>query len=309
MSNERATHGERVVVLNPVSGSGEHREEVLLRSKNHGYAVRETEEEGDGVDLARAAAEEGASLVAAAGGDGTLNEVVRGVDEADALGEVTVGVIPCGTGNDFAGHVGVTGIERAFEVLEGGERRRIDLGMAGDRPFVNSCLCGLTAEASAQTTPEQKSRIGTVAYVLETLGTLPQHEGVSLSVDAFEADGETPLWSGRTALLLIGNGRHFPPGGQEQADMEDGLLDVTFVEGGDVVDLLSTAALEQVLGRDTEGTIRKQAPALRIEVLDDEPAAFSLDGEIVHHRSLSVWVRPDALSIPVGEDYVPSPDL
>jgi len=308
MSTTRANDGATVVVLNPVSGTGEHREEVLDRSRERGYEVRETEGESDAIDIARAAAEDGASLVAAAGGDGTLNEVVRGLDEADALEAVTVGVVPCGTGNDFAGNLGVTGIEQAFEVLEGGERRRIDLGMAGDRPFVNSCICGLTAEASARTTSDQKSRMGTVAYVLETLGTLSGHEGVSLSVDAFEADRETPLWSGRTALLLVGNGRQFPPGGQAQADMEDGLLDITFVEDGDTADLLSAAALEQFLGRDTERTVRRRAPALRIEVLDDEPTAFSLDGEIVHHRRLSVRTRPGALSFVVGDGYDPSPD-
>jgi diacylglycerol kinase family enzyme len=111
----------------------------------------------------------------AAGGDGTVNEVVRGVVRATALDRVTVGIVLGGTGNDFAGNVGITGIEQAFEVLDRGERRRVDFGVDDDRPFRNSC-CGLTAEASAETDPGQKERFGTVAYVLNTLRTLSEFD-------------------------------------------------------------------------------------------------------------------------------------
>lgn len=299
---------ETVVVLNPVAGSGDHREEVLVRAKNREYAVHETESEGDGVALARAAAEDGASTIVAAGGDGTLNEVVRGLLEAEALDRVTFGVVPCGTGNDFASNVGIADIEQAFEVLDHGERRRIDLGMADDRPFLNSCICGLTAEASAETTPELKDQLGTVAYVVKTARSLPRYEGVKLSVDAFETDEQTPLWSGAAVMLLVGNCRHFPPGGSAQADIEDGRLDVAFVEDAGTVDLVTKAAMEQLLSRDTERTVRGQAPVLHVEVQDDEPVAFSLDGEIIHRRRLSLGTRPAAVTLAVGPSYDPDPE-
>lgn len=299
--------GERVVILNPASGSGDHGREVRDLSRAHGYDVHETESAGDAIGLARETVADGASLVAAAGGDGTVNEVVRGVVAADALDRVTLGVVPCGTGNDFAENVGVTGIAHAFEVLDGGERRRIDLGIADDRPFVNSCVGGLTAEASAETTPELKRRLGAVAYVLATLRTVPTFDGIRVSVEGFDEDGRSPVWSGDAVAVLVGNGRRFPPEGSTQANAEDGRLDVTLVHDVDSVDLMATAASERLLGRDTPHTTRCEVPALEIDVREGSPIPFSLDGEIVRRDRLSVHTRPRALRIAVGERYEPAP--
>jgi len=299
---------DRVLVLNPVSGDSNHAPEVRGWSTDLGYEVRETEGEGDALDLAREAVADGASVVAAAGGDGTVNEVIRGVVAADGLEQVTVGVVPCGTGNDFAGNIGLTGIEHAFEVLSDGDRRRIDLGFAGDRPFANSCISGLTAEASAQTDPEQKSRFGTAAYVLTTLRTLQSFDGIRVSVTLFEDDGRSPVWSGNAVALLVGNGRRFPPGGSTQANMEDGLLDVTVVRDTDPTSLLTDIASEAVFERETAHTTRYKVPRLDIEVQEADPIVFSLDGEIVCRRQLSLYARPRTLSIFVGEDYDSDPE-
>lgn len=297
-----------VLVLNPVSGNSNHAPEVRERSSELGYEVRETEGEGDAVDLAREAVDDGATVVAAAGGDGTVNEVIRGVVAAGGLDRTTVGVVPCGTGNDFAENVGITGIDHAFEVLADGERRRVDLGFADDRPFANSCISGLTAEASAETDPELKSRFGTAAYVLTTLRTLRSFDGIRVTVELFEEDGRSPVWSGSAVAVLIGNGRRFPPGGSTQANMEDGLLDVTLVHDANSVSLLKDVAAETVLARETPQTTRYKVPRLEIEVQEADPIVFSLDGEILRRRRLSLSARPRALSIAVGEDYDPNPE-
>jgi YegS/Rv2252/BmrU family lipid kinase len=299
---------ERVVILNPVSGRGDHVSAVEESAALHGYAVHETDAAGEAVTLAREAAADGAEVVAAAGGDGTLNEVVRGVGEADALDRLTVGVVPCGTGNDFAGNVGVTGIEQAFEVLEHGDCRRLDLGVAAGRPFVNSCVGGLTADASAETSTELKGRLGTLAYVVETLRTLPSFDGIRVSVEAFEASDRSPSWSGSAVAVLVGNGRRFPPGGSTQANVEDGLVDVTVVEDTGSIDLMGRAAAERLLGRDTARTTRFRVPSLTVTVEGGDPIAFSLDGEVVHRQELSIHARSEALQLAVGEGYEPTPE-
>ncbi|WP_435179224.1 diacylglycerol/lipid kinase family protein [Halorussus sp. AFM4] len=297
-----------VVVLNPVSGTGEHADRVRSLAAEHGYAVRETREEGDAVSYARDAVGSGASLVAAAGGDGTLNEVLRGVDAEDAFDDVTVGVVPVGTGNDFADNVGVTDVESAFEVLADGERRRLDLGMAGDRPFVNSCIAGLTAEASAETTPELKNRYGVLAYVLTTLRTLSSFEGLDLDVRVGARDGGRPVWEGDAVLVLIGNGRRFPTRGRPQANVEDGRFDVAIVEDRPAIDLMGDRVVERLFGQESPSVARLKAPSLTVSVAGDEPATFSLDGEILTADSLSLTVRPRTLRMPVGETYDPSPE-
>jgi len=303
---DSASEHEQTIVLNPVSGSGDHVDSVRDRAALEAYRLEQTEGAGDGITLAREAAERGATLIAAAGGDGTLNEVVRGVAAADALDRVTVGVIPVGTGNNFAEQIGVTNIDHAFGVLESGERRQIDLGRADGELFVNSCISGLTADASGQTDPESKSRLGVVAYVLETLQSVTEFEGLRLSVD-LEGGTAGPDWSGSAICVLVGNGRRFSLHGNTQANMEDGLFDVTIIEEAPATELVEEALLDRVLGTDTADTVRMQAAGLTLAARDGDPITFSLDGEIVQRQQLSLEVLTNALTIPVGEGYTPNP--
>lgn len=306
----------RVIVLNPVSGTGNHADVVRDLAAEYGFAVRETEGEGDAITLAREAVADGADQIGACGGDGTLNEVVRGVVAADALDEVELGVIPAGTGNNFAGNVGVTGIERAFEVLEHGERRRIDLGFAagrgGDlsgedtgRPFVNSCVGGLTADASAETSSELKSQLGVLAYVLNTFQRAVKFEGATLAVQT--VGPVKRQWSGEAVMLLVGNGRRFPAEGRTQANMEDGLFDLTIVEERPTMNLAGEAALTRLMGADTPNITRLKASELEVTVLD-KPLSFSLDGEILTAGHIRLETRHRALAFRVGPDYDPAPE-
>ena len=294
------------VVLNPESGTGSHGPAVRTLAANYGYTVRETQRPGDAVDLAAAAVEAGAEFVAAAGGDGTLNEVVRGIEAADVLDSVTVGIVPCGTGNNVAANLGITGIEQAFSVFERGERRWVDLAFADDRPFVNSCVGGLTAEASAATSVAQKRRFGTAAYLLSTLRTVRNFDSLRVTVEMYDDPDTAPVWTGKAVGLLIGNARRFPPSGSEQANVEDGRFDVTLVTDRGSVGLLKTATAERLFNRESQWTARYTVAAIDISV-DDGPVAFSLDGEIIHRSRLALRIRPRALRVAVGERYEPTP--
>lgn len=296
--------GERVLVLNPNAGSADHADRVRSLAEQHGLAVRETEVAGDTVDLARDAAAT-ASLVAAGGGDGTVNEVARGLDEADALPGVALGVVPLGTGNNFARNLGIADVEQAFALLEDGEVRTIDLGTADGRPFLNSCIGGLTAEASAATSSEAKARFGVLAYVLATLRTAVEFDGLALHI---ETPGSAEVdWSGDAAFVLVGNGRRFSAEGRSQADMEDGRLDVTVVEDRPTFDLVGEAAVSRLLGTDPPTVTRFLAARLSVSVVDGGPAVFSLDGEMVQARDVEVSVRERAVRVHVGDAYEPHP--
>lgn len=302
---------DRVLILNPTAGSADHVDRIRHLAADHELLVRETEGAGDAVEFAREAtagarADSGDSLVVAAGGDGTVNEVVSGIVEADALDSVTLGIVPAGTGNNFAENVGIDGVEAAFEVVEAGEVRTIDLGFANGRPFLNSAIGGLTAEASAATGSAAKARFGVLAYVLATLRTAVEFDGLPLHIETAGAAEEN--WNGDAAFVLVGNGRRFPAEGGTQADVEDGLLDVTVIEDRPTVDLVGEAALERLLGAETPYIDRFTAAGLSVSVLGEEPATFSLDGEMVSAESLSVSVRERALRLHVGEAYDPHPE-
>lgn len=299
---------ETVLVYNPKSGSGDHGDVVRKRADLHGYVLERTEEAGDAITLAREAAEAGASLVVAGGGDGTVNEVVRGLDRADALDDVTLGVLPLGTGNNFAKQLDVADLDDAFAALEDGERRRIDLGRANDRPFVNSCVAGLTANASDETSPDMKSRFGVVAYVITTLRSVSNFESLRLTIDT-EAGGDgTAAWTGEAVCVLIGNGRRFTFEADGQADMEDGRFDIAVIKDASAIDLMEDAVIERVFGRDSTHVLRARTQSLTVRTRDPETVRFSLDGEIVQRRELSFDVSPRTLSVAVGEGYEPDPD-
>ena len=313
MSDRSSEPVETVVVLNPVSGD-EHHDELRSRARERGFRVVETAESGDARQLASEAFDDGAGRVVAAGGDGTVNGVVQGLVDVNALDDVTFGVLPAGTGNDFAENVGITDLDSAFDALDAGSVRHIDLGVAGDRIFVTSCVGGLTAEASGRTSSEMKSRYGVFAYVLETLRTLADFEGMALSARASPTAEGVDEWTGEAVFVLIGNARRFPLEGSVQTNVEDGLLDVLIIERLPTSMLLQEAAMEQLFGRESDGIVRMQTPTLELSSQDVqspsqdvESLSFSLDGEMESRKRLTVTVRGGALPIHVGDAYeVPS---
>jgi diacylglycerol kinase (ATP) len=294
----------RRVIMNPVSGSGDHAPTVRRLAERHGYSVAETAAAGDGAGLARAAAADGVDVLAACGGDGTVHEIVTGLAEADALDAVRFGVIPAGTANIFAGDVGVRDIEHGFDLLETGTVRDIDVGFADGVPFVKSCIAGLTADTSAATTSDMKERFGPLAFVITGVQQATNFEGLALDIDAVTTEGER-TWSGEALCVLVGNARRFAKE-LGQANVEDGVFEVTLIERMPPSEAVAEAIAQQLLGLDTDHVTHLEAEHIAIESRTGT-VDFSLDGEIYSRDSLTLTVRPAALSVCVGPDYDPAP--
>lgn len=294
----------KILILNPASGTGDHVDRVEELAAQHGFEVWETEGEGHAVKLAEKAADQ-AKFIAACGGDGTVNEVIRGIYRAGALEDITFGVVPAGTGNNFAGNIGINSIRHAFKVIQNGERRVIDIGRAVNgvhRPFINSCIGGLTADASMDSGSDSKARWGTIAYVISTLRSLESFESMYLHVDA-----KNNTWRGDAAIVMVGNGRRFPAQGRTQANMEDGLLEVTIIEDKPAINLAGEAAVKNLFGGKTPNISQFKASSLKIEVFDQD-IWFSLDGEPVKAEKLKIDTMPTSLEIAVGRLYRPDPE-
>jgi YegS/Rv2252/BmrU family lipid kinase len=309
MTETPADDRETVLILNPQSGSADHAEMVRDRAVLRGYTVEETQRKHHAIQLAQHAAEDGADEIVAVGGDGTLNEVAKGVHAAGAFDDVAIGVIPAGTGNDFATNIGITGIEEAFEVLESGRRRTLDLGMANDAPFLNSCIAGITAEASQATSSELKSRIGVLAYVITTLRLATEFSGLELTASVTEGGKSKTVWDGSASVVLVGNGRRFSMTGTEQANMEDGLLDVTIIEDADSLDLATDRLAERLFNNEGDNLERILASSIELHVDSKNETAFSLDGEIVELDSIEVSTKHRVLEMYVGDGYEPKPRI
>ncbi|MFP8953697.1 diacylglycerol/lipid kinase family protein [Natrialbaceae archaeon A-arb3/5] len=227
--SESKSRTDRLLVCNPASGSADHAPDVRTRGEKRGFEVRETEAAGDARRFAREAAvdDDGGdtdesdgegddtgdgdtsdlSLIAVAGGDGTVNEVIHGLLEADALDRVDIAVLPTGTANVFARTLDIPDLDAGFEVIDDGTSRRVDVGVADGRPFLNTCLAGLSAEANASTPDEWKRQFGPLAYVLTTLRFLPEYEGLPLEIryDETELDGDAGAVVGTGTDSVVGS--------------------------------------------------------------------------------------------------------
>ncbi|MDS0222100.1 diacylglycerol kinase family lipid kinase [Haloarcula sp. S1AR25-5A] len=297
--------GSRRCILNPVSGDGEHADYVPRLMEARGFEVFETEGEGDAVELGREAGRAEASEVAVCGGDGTVNEVVRGLDDADHLDSVTLSVIPAGTANLLAGNIGIRDIEHGVEIADTGETRTVDVGIADDEPFLVSCIAGLPADASVSTPSDLKERFGTMAFLITGTQEAFRFDGLDLTIEAIGEDGPF-TWSGEAACLLVGNARKFVGEGG-QGNMEDGLLDVAIVEQMPAGNLVAEAIGQRLLALDTDGVTHVRADEITVDG-HGEAITFSRDGELSTHETLSLSVRERALTLRVGAGYEPTPE-
>lgn len=292
------------MIVNPASGVGEHADSAPRRAREEGFEVWKTSSPGDGVDLGRRAAREDVSELAVCGGDGTVNEVLRGLDAGDHLAEVTLSVVPAGTANLLARNVGVRDVDHGFDIADGGTVRSVDVGIAAGRPFVVSCIAGLPASASTAASGALKERLGTLAFVVTGVREALSFDGLSLSV---EPHGErADRWEGEAITVLVGNARRFVHGGG-QANAEDGALDVSVVERMPPGEMVTEAAVDRLLGRDTEHVTHFRTPEVRIRGREGEPITFSRDGELAEHDDVVLSVRERTLDLRVGDDYVPRP--
>ena len=184
------------LIINPNAGTRQARRflpEIISVFNRAGYlcSVYVTEKRGDAADFARDQAGE-ADLVVACGGDGTLNEVITGLQ----LGghDTPVGYIPCGSTNDFASGLGLpAGPLKAAEIIVSGQPRALDVGLfAPDRYFSYTASFGAFTSVSWSTPQNVKNVLGHTAYVLEGIRSLadihPIHMRVTADDRQFEED-------------------------------------------------------------------------------------------------------------------------
>ncbi|HEY1791039.1 MAG TPA: diacylglycerol kinase family protein, partial [Verrucomicrobiae bacterium] len=247
-------------------------------------AFKATAAPGDARRLAAEAVRDGFDVIAAAGGDGTINEVLNGIGDARGFDRTRFGVLPLGTVNVFARDLKIPlRLESAWEVLRRGYERILDVpqvefsdnGVVKKQYFIQLAGAGLDARAIELVSWSHKKKIGPLAYVVAGLKALrerkPQVRAQKDSEAAGSSDGE---------LVLIGNGKLY--GGSfnifPKADFNDGLLDVCIVPRTDFGTLLRCAPDLLLRLKLPEGTV-KRFQAASFELAGDATTAFQLDGE------------------------------
>jgi diacylglycerol kinase (ATP) len=293
------------VVLNPSSGRerGPDYIELLsgrLRDRYDAAEFAVTTGPGDAERAAVLAARDGCAALFVAGGDGTLNEAVNGLAQAGALERVPVGVVPLGTGNDFAAALGLPDeIEPALDILLQGRELAVDLGEVNGRVFVNTSGGGFIAEASTAVTPQLKTVAGRLAYLIGGAQALMEFEPVGASIVL--EPGTHRLRHGLYAFAvcnsrLIGGGRLIAP----DAVIDDGLLDVCLIEAMSAIDFVALA--RKVADGDHVNDPRVRYFQVASMVIDLERAVkVNTDGEVFEGRRCEYRVLPRAARFFAGD--------
>jgi diacylglycerol kinase (ATP) len=234
------------LILNPSSGrerGPEHLESLnaALQRRFDDVTTTVTSGDGDAERAAITAAGDGCDALFIAGGDGTVNEAMNGLSTAQALGDLAVGIIPFGTGNDFAAALGIpTDTDAALEVLLAGREVRVDLGRVNGRVFVNTSGGGFIGEVSVAVTPQLKTIAGRLAYVIGGAQALLEFDPVSASIVIQPGDLRLTQELYAFAVCnsrLIGGGRLIAP----NAVIDDGLLDVCLIESMSALEFVALA--------------------------------------------------------------------
>ena len=286
------------VILNPTSGrerGPEHIEMLTsrLRQKYDEVDIAVTTGDGDAERSAAVAVQDGCTALFVAGGDGTLNEAMNGLAAAGVLDQIAVGVIPFGTGNDFAAALGIPlETDAAVDVLLQGRELQVDLGDVNGRVFVNTSGGGFIAEVSVAVTPQLKTLAGRLAYLIGGAQALMEFEPVQASI-TLEPGGRT-VNSGLYAFAvcnsrMIGGGRLIAPA----AMIDDGLLDVCLIEAMSAVEFVTL--VRKVADGDhvhDPRVLYMQAESLQIEL--SREVKVNTDGEVFEGRHCRYRVLPGA---------------
>jgi diacylglycerol kinase (ATP) len=259
---------------------------------------------GDATEAARRAVEEGYERIVSAGGDGTLNETLNGVASVEGgLEAVAIGVIPVGTGNDFATAIGIPqDAEAAAAMLidSASAPRPVDVWRVNDRCFVNVSGGGFIAEVSDAVDTRLKTVAGKLAYLIGGVQVIWTYDALrarlkfprgamyvpdlgassdpaAVNVQRFEDFEMDDLYAFAACNApLIGGGHVIGP----LARIDDGQLDLCLIRASSLTEFL--AVLRQVPGGDHVQDARVsyvRAPA--IELVFDRPIKINTDGQVL----------------------------
>lgn len=274
------------LIYNPTAGH-----ETLLRSvgqilnilEKAGYeasAYQTTKEPNSAAKEARRAAKEGFDLVVAAGGDGTLNEVVNGI--AGLKKRPKVGIIPAGTTNDYARALKIPREDpvEAAKIILKQQSIKLDVGQANDDYFINIAGGGFMTELTYEVPSQFKSILGYLAYVMKGAEMLPKMRTKATQMHLEYDDG---VYDGPASMFFLALTNSV--GGMEQivpdASLGDGYFSLIIVKAANAAELLKLLALVLNGGRhvDDPNIIYVKTKKLIAKAKDGDRMMINLDGE------------------------------
>jgi YegS/Rv2252/BmrU family lipid kinase len=254
--------------------------------------VRLTEGPGHAEFIARKAVAQGFETIVAGGGDGTVNEVLRGITGTD----VRLGVLPLGTMNVFARELKLPlEWQAAWNLIACGHYRRVDLGWANHMPVAQLAGVGFDAAAIARVHPGLKRRLGPAAYVWAGI----QQLFAPMPLLTITAEGQAPI---QGVWVVLGTGRYYgcPIPIFPNARNGDGLWNVLVIRNLRP-QCLFKGLLTLPLGRhlDLDEISHFQTRRLRVELASGSQGnpALEVDGELRGFTPVEFWIEQNVLRV------------
>lgn len=221
-------------LVNPKSGVSSKKRipqmvERYIDQNKYDFEIIYTQYAGHAYELARNAAERGVDVVVAVGGDGTVNEVGRGLVHTNTA----MGVIPCGSGNGFARHLGIPmNIKKSIEFINKAEPTAIDYGKLNGHPFF--CSCGMGFDARVSNDFAKSGSRGVFTYIKTSLVDWVKYKPETYVV-------ETPYFKKEFKAFVVACGNASQYGNNAYitpfASMRDGLLTVSILSPFSTVEM------------------------------------------------------------------------
>jgi len=281
-------------IINPVSGANrsENREKIIRDHLDHDqydYDCIYTERRGHAAELSAEAAALHYDVVVACGGDGTVNEVAKGIKGSDTV----LGILPGGSGNGFAMYIGMgRNTARAVKKLNNATVKTIDTCYVNDIFFIN--LAGIGFDALIAYKAENEEKRGLQMYV-----NLVGKEMAKFKAEEFKVIFDGKTIEGAFTTVAVANapmyGYNFTVA--PLADLSDGLFDVVFMKEAGLFKTLSTSLrmLNKTLDKSSLVEVRK---AKEVTVISKKPYYFHVDGESMEFKD-TLNFRMDPLSLRV----------
>lgn len=294
IENARSVMSRKLVILNPAAKS---EKATAFQRKieslcEHNCETEMTSAPGDARALAARAVSEGFTTVVAAGGDGTINEVVNGL----AGSNVALGLLPVGTMNVFATELGLPmDVQKCWKIIEEGKTRMVDLPVANGQYFIQLAGVGLDAQVVEETSREFKKNFGPLSYVISA-SQIAARKPPKIFV---ESDDSPPR---EGSFMLIGNGRYY--GGPfvlfNDAKVDDGKLDVLIFRNLSHLDIIRY--LQGIMfGTHIDLHDVEYFQTSRVRVTSEERVPVEVDGELLGEVPVTFQISPHRLKVLVPQ--------
>ena len=285
------------IIVNPIAGAIVNPDGLLKQLRRlDPRKLSLTKREGEAETLARVAFRAGCDYIIAAGGDGTLNEVINGIASPHPIRRVRLGIVPLGTANDFARSMKLpTRVENNIDILRAKQTVLVDLGrVTGKRTryFINVSAGGFSGAVDEKLTPQIKSTWGPLAYLRSAAAALPKLRAYHATVIFDDVD----RWEGELYNIVIANGQ-FVAGGlpiAPDASVRDGLLDVLLVPKRPAREMALLTA-QMLLGKHLSSDAIPFRRIRKISVKSRPRMWFNVDGEPFGDDPAVFQILPRAL--------------